>query len=225
MLIINNKMESKANEYEIKENVVHLSVNKKDGSLAIAKIDTEDLQKVLAKGSWFAEWNKAFNNYLVQNLSDQNIDGKKLTIKQSLHSFILEVSPKAPIIHLNGDTLDNRKANLELYSENKINEYKILDSETAAILLKDRFGRETGKALIDKEDLDRVLNSGYTWVYYKGAGKPAAIANSPEGRIYLSRFIMNTDADSLAEYVNLNTLDNRKANLNNVALNKDEENQ
>lgn len=133
------------------------------------------------------------------------------------------VHTKAPIIHCNGDTLDNRKCNLEIYDQNKINDYEELDTETIAIILRDKYGKEKAKTLINKEDLDRAINSGYTWVYYKRKGEPYAVANSPKGRIYLERFIMNTPEDMITEHTNLNTLDNRKSNLNNVIVETDEE--
>lgn len=178
---------------------------------------------VLDKGPWFAEWHKDFNNYLVQNISDVTVDGKTYKKKQTLHSFIMGVHPKAPVIHLNGDTLDNRKCNLEIYDQNKSNAYKELDNGTIGIILSDKYGREKTKTFIDKEYLDKVINSGYTWVYYKTEEKPYAVANTPQGRLYLNRFIMNTPEDMITEHINLNTLDNRKSNLKNVAVSVDAE--
>lgn len=212
------KCETKSNEYEIKEDVVYLKLNKKDGTIINAKIDTVDLEKVLEKGTWFAEWNKDFNNYLVQNLSDYYVAGKKHTTKQTLHSFILQAHPKAPIRHLNGDTLDNRKSNLEIYTQKIINNYENVNSETIAIILRDKYGKKIAKTLIDKEDLDRVINYGYAWVSFKIKGEPYAVANTPAGRIYLNKFIMNTPEDMITHPINLNTLDNRKSNLKNVPL-------
>lgn len=220
-ITIKSKFKAKENQYEINGNVAILKVSKKNGTIVDVKIDAEDLEKVLEKGNWFAEWNKDFNSYLVQNVSFDSTNDKK--VKQTLHSFIMGVHTKAPIIHCNGDTLDNRKSNLEIYDQNKINEYKELDTETIAIILRDKYGKEKAKTLITKEDLNRVINSGYTWVYYKRKGEPYAVANSPEGRIYLDRFIMNTPEDMITEHINLNTLDNRKSNLNNVAVIEDEE--
>lgn len=213
MIIIKNKYETNVNEYEIKENIAYIKLRKKDGTIIDTKIDAADLKMVLDKGTWFAEWNKSFNNYLVQNV---NYPSKE---KQTLHSFILGAHTKAPIRHINGDTLDNRRCNIEIYDQNSgINDYEKLDSETIAIILRDKYGREKTRAIIDKADLDKVLNSGHTWVYYEKHGQNYAISNSPEGRLYLHNFIMNTPQNMITEHINLNTLDNRKANLNSVEI-------
>ena len=218
MLVIKTKYETKVNEYDINGDIVYLKLNKKDDTTINAKIDTVNLEKVLEMGNWFAEWNKDFNNYLVQNLSDFYVAGKKHTTKQTLHSFILGEHPKAPIRHINGDTLDNRKSNLEIYTQKIINNYENVNSETIAIILRNKYGKKIAKTLIDKEDLDRVINYGAAWAYYKIKGEPYAVANTPEGRIYLNRFIMNTPQDMITHPINLNTLDNRKSNLKNVIL-------
>lgn len=119
---------------------------------------------------------------------------------------------KTPIKHLNGDTLDNRKSNLEIYNKNSYNDYKEFD-ETAEIVLRDSNGVEKGRAIIDKKDLYRVLNNGYPWVYHKVDEKPYAVANTPKGRIYLDKFIAGDNQDITVHHINFNTLDNRKSNL------------
>ncbi|WAG59616.1 hypothetical protein [Clostridium estertheticum] len=132
-----------------------------------------------------------------------------------MQSFILEVHPKAPVRHINGDTLDNRKANLEVYDQNTMNSYEGIDEESVAVILRDRYGKEKARTIIDKEDLNRVINNGYTWVLFKKDTEPYAVANTPEGKIYLNRFIMSTTEDMITHPINLNTLDNRKTNLEN----------
>lgn len=191
------------------------------GKTIIAKIDSDDLQKVLDKGHWFAEWNKDFNNYVIQRYIDIN----KNSLKQSLNSFIIDADPKAPIRHINGDTLDNRKCNLEIYDINTPNDYETLDEATSAIILRDKYGMIKEKALIDKEDLDKVINYEYAWTYYKSRGKSYAVANTPDGRIFLDRFLMDTPEEHYVHHINLNTLDNRKANMENVKIEEEIENE
>lgn len=133
----------------------------------------------------------------------------------------MRTHPKAPIRHRNGNTLDNRKDNLAVFDQNTINDYKEVDSETIAIILRDKYGKENGKALIDKEDYDKIVNSRYAWILYKINSKPYAVANTTEGRIFMNKFIMDTPENMVTHPINLNTLDNRKCNLENVALGDD----
>ncbi|WP_246577764.1 hypothetical protein [Clostridium psychrophilum] len=182
------------------------------------------MQKVLEKGLWFAEWNKGANNFLAQNLSSYYIEEKKYRRKQSLQSFILDVHPKAPVRHINGDTLDNRRCNIEIYDQNTINDYEKLDENTVAVILRDRYGKEKTRTIIDKEDVNRVINNNRTWVLFKKDKEPYAIANTPGGKIYLNRFIMGTTEDMVTHHINLNTLDNRKANLENKNTNVEDVN-
>ncbi|WP_335492597.1 hypothetical protein [Neobacillus niacini] len=60
---------TKGNEYEIHNDVAFLKLNKRDGTDLFTQIDKEDLEKVLEKGTWFAEWYSDFNNYMVQNVA------------------------------------------------------------------------------------------------------------------------------------------------------------
>lgn len=197
-------------------------MHKKDGTTINATIDVKDLTNVLEKGTWFAQWHKDFNNYLVQTLNEQLVAGKKHIEKQSLQAFLLNVHTKAPIRHLNGDTLDNRRCNLEIYEQNRTNDYQEFNGDTIAIILRDKYGKENGKTLIDKEDLDRVISTGYSWVCHKINGEPYAVANTPKGRIFLNRFVMQTSENKVTHAINLNTLDNRKANLEHITLNEED---
>lgn len=222
MLVIKSKHETKANEYEVKENIAFVKLRKKDGTIIDTKIDSDDLDRVLEKGTWFAEWNKDFNSYLVKTLSSSSEGGKNTKEKQTLQSFILGTNTRTPIRHLNGDTLDNRKSNIKIYDQNAvINDYEIVDADSVYIILRDKYGRKNGKTLIDREDLDRVINSFHSWVYYFHEGEHYAVANTKNGRIFLHNFIMNTPEDMVTKYVTHNTMDNRKSNLKNVPIVKD----
>lgn len=65
-------------------------------------------------GVWFAEWHKDFNSYLVQNITTTKENKKVKSTKRNIQSVILDTQSSAPIRHINGDTLDNRKSNLEI---------------------------------------------------------------------------------------------------------------
>jgi hypothetical protein len=217
------KIEKKTNEYDINGDFAVLKLNKKDGTVLdiSTTIDTEDLEAVLLKGTWFAEWDKDFNSYLVQNITEYYVSGKRNKAKQTLHSFVLHIHNKAPIRHINDDTLDNRKSNLEVYIQKTTNNYENLGQDSVALILRDKYGRKEARAIIDREDFDRVINYGYAWVCHKVKGEVYAVANTPGGRIYLNRFIMNTPENMITHTINHNTLDNRKVNLKNVPLDED----
>ncbi|MEG1255960.1 hypothetical protein [Clostridium sp.] len=201
------------NEYEIQDNTALITIYKKDGTPLIAKIDSEDVDRVKSMGTWFAEWHKDFNSYLVQNLGPATLNGKTKTVKRSLHSVIMNASPKAPIRHINEDTLDNTKFNLELVERNSKNEYDLVGNDEVAIILKDKYGKPQEKALISKEDLFKVLNDNHSWVYYKNFGNPCVVSNTPEGRIYMDKLLMNVENNVTVHHINLNPLDNRRHNL------------
>lgn len=205
------------NYYEVKDDVAYITVLKKNGTELITKIDASDLENVLNIGTWFAEWNKDYNNYIVQNISKSKKNKKAKPLKQSLQSVILNVNPKAPIRYINGDTLDNRKANLEIFNQNTINDYEI-NNGVVSIILKDKLGRKEGIALILEEDLDSVINDKYSWVLHKTRNKNSIVANTPEGRIYLENIIMPAEEGYKIEHINNNPLDNRRTNLQLISL-------
>ncbi|MGG7177930.1 hypothetical protein ACQPU1_10065 [Clostridium paraputrificum] len=206
------------NKYDIKNDTALITVLKKNGAEVITKIDLEDLDKVKAMGTWFAEWNKDFNNYIIQNISSTKKNKKGKPLKESLHSAVLNTNSKAPIKHINGDTLDNRKSNLKIIERNAINEYETIDEDTIAIILKDKFGNEQSRALISAEDLDKVIIEKYSWVIYKNHSGTSVIANTPEGRIHLDRVIMEPGDSETVHHINLNPLDNRRSNLENKEI-------
>ena len=104
---------------------------------------------------------------------------------------------------------------MEVFDHTAINDYIVSDENTIAIILRDKYGKENGRTFIDKEDLDKVVIKDYTWVLYISKKEPYAIANTPGGRVYLNNFIMDTPEDMISHPINLNTLDNRKCNLEN----------
>lgn len=206
------------NKYEIKDDVALISLLKKDGSELVAKIDADDIEKVKNTGTWFAEWHKDFNNFLVQNISLTKTNKKSKPLKQNLQSVILDTNPKAPIRHINGDTLDNRKCNLEIVERNTKNDYEVIDSDTIAINLKDKLGKVISKALISKQDLKKVLTDEYSWVLHKSHGNISVVANTPNGRISLDKLIMNCSDTVTIHHINLNPLDNRRVNLEKAEI-------
>ncbi|OOM82168.1 hypothetical protein CLPUN_04700 [Clostridium puniceum] len=147
-----------------------------------------------------------------------NVNGKTISTKQTIQSVILDVNLKAPIKHLNGNTLDNRKENLELYNKNLKNDCTKIDHETMAIILRDKFGNPKEKALISMEDVNKVIKDGYNWVVYKKSSDIMVVANTTQGRIRLDELIMDPDETMKVHHINLNPLDNRRKNLENKLI-------
>ncbi|MEG1410831.1 MAG: hypothetical protein RSD36_13410 [Terrisporobacter sp.] len=216
MFVINN-YKTTENKYEIQGPVTLITILKKNNTELVAKIDTEDLEKVQGMGIWFAEWHKDFNSYLVQNLTITKENKKIKSTKRNLQSVILDIQVKAPITHINGDTLDNRKCNLNLVDTTQKNEYETIDDETIAVILRDKNGRDHEKALVSFKDLDRVINKRYSWIYQKGNKQPQVIAHTPKGKVHMEDVIMNPSEDERVHHINLNPLDNRRNNLENKA--------
>lgn len=214
MFSINN-YKTTQNKYETQGSVTLITILKKNNAELVAKIDTEDLEKVQAMGTWFAEWNKDFNNYLAQNLTINKENKKIKSTKRNIQAVILDTASSAPIRHINGDTLDNRKCNLELVDRKEKNEYEVIDDETIAVILKDRYGKAQAKALVSFKDLDRVINKRYTWIYHKGHKQPQVIAHTPNGKVHMEDVIMKPGTDERVHHINLNPLDNRRKNLEN----------
>ncbi|MGL4949294.1 MAG: hypothetical protein ACRC5M_02845 [Anaeroplasmataceae bacterium] len=210
---MNNNYKNTKNEIEIKDGVTLITILKKNGTPLVAKIDTVDLEKVQNVGTWFAEWHKDFNTYLVQNISSTKVNKKSKPQKQSLQTVVMDVTATTPVRHINGDALDNRRCNLEVFRRTDLNEIEEVDEDTIAIILRDKYGNVNSKALISIEDLNHVITNEYTWVNYKLNGENCVIANTPNGRVHLDRVIMNPDESKTVHHINLNPLDNRRHNL------------
>ncbi|MBB6623466.1 hypothetical protein H7E67_08500 [Clostridium gasigenes] len=190
-----------------------ITILKKNGDSLIAKIDSVDLEKVQNVGTWFAEWHRDFNNYLVQNISLTKVNKKSKPLKQSLQTVVMDITATTPVKHINGDPLDNRKCNLEVFRRTDLNEIEEIDEDTIAIILRDKYGNVNSKALISIEDLNNVITDEYIWVNYKVNGDTCVIANTPNGRIHLDRILMNPGENKTIHHINLNPLDNRRHNL------------
>jgi hypothetical protein len=222
VFVINN-YKTKENKYETQGSVTLITILNKKNAEFVAKIDTEDLEKVQAMGTWFAEWHKDFNSYLVQNVTETKENKKIKSIKRNIQSVILDTIASAPIKHINGDTLDNRKCNLEIFDPKAKNEYEVIDDETIAIILKDKYGKAQAKALISPSDLDKLVNDDYTWVYHKGYRQPQVVAHTPNGRAIMENVIMDPSEDERVHHINLNPLDNRRENLENKLIEIEED--
>ena len=198
------------NKFEIKGPIAYGTALKKDRSELVFQIDADDVEKIQSMGTWFAEWHKDFNAYTIQNISKSS---EPKPLKQSLQTVVLNTSPKAPIKHINGNMLDNRKDNLEIIKRNQKNKYEKVDDNTISIILTNKYGIQHSKALISSEDLNAIITDEFSWVEYKKNGVITVIANTPKGRIHLDKLIMNPNESEIVHHINLNPLDCRRSNL------------
>ncbi|MGL4762166.1 MAG: hypothetical protein ACRC6T_09175 [Sarcina sp.] len=209
MFNLRNNYKFSENKYEVKGNIVEITMENKKGKEFIALIDGVDLERVKAQGIWFVEWSKDMNDYTAQNINQElkNKQGKPL--KQSLQGFILEVSAKAPIKHINANYLDNRKENLEIVDTHVKNDYEVIDETTVHIILKDKYGREDARAIVSKEDIDALIKNEFNWAVYRGE----VVANTTEGRVYLDELLLEPKENEIVHHINLNPLDNKRENI------------
>lgn len=104
------------------------------------------------------------------------------------------------------------------------NEYKVIDDYVIIYLNSKKYG--TKEAIIDLDDLEKLLNFKYTWypVYYKKWDtfycRCSVYNGMKNGKgtcrmLYLSQFVLGIKGGRvrLIDHINHNTLDERKKNL------------
>lgn len=96
-------------------------------------------------------------------------------------------------------------------SQYERNDIEVFDTH-AEIILRDKYGQEHGRGLIDKEDIEKVRD--IKWRLYKAHHTSYVYGFSTEKRVLkLHRLIMNCPNDLVVDHLNHNGLDNRKINL------------
>ena len=77
----------------------------------VAKIDPEDYECV-NQFKWFADWSQGMHSFYAKGRI-----GDATTNPIRMHRFIMNAPEDKEVDHINGDTLDNRKANLRLCTQ------------------------------------------------------------------------------------------------------------
>jgi hypothetical protein len=90
-----------------------------------------------------------------------------------------------------------------IYDANEI----VLYDDYAELICYTRDGQEKARALISLADVDKVKK--YKWCYNAVTGMVTAC----QGRLYLSRYIMDCPAGMQVDHINGDRLDNRRQNL------------
>lgn len=94
------------------------------------------------------------------------------------------------------------------YTIHRKNNY-IVENNVATLELYDKKGNIAEHTIIDKEDLDRVLQ--YKW-YYTSYGYATTTLKNHKN-LFLHRYITKCPRNKVVDHINHNTLDNRKCNL------------
>lgn len=204
---INHKFSE--NKFQVKDNLVEITMQNKKGKDFVAVIDKEDLERVQEQGIWFVEWSKDLNAYSAQNVNEFVKNKKGKPLKQSLQGFILGVSAKAPIKHIDTNYLNNTKNNLEIVDVHVKNDFEIIGDSTAHIILKDKYGREEARAIVSESDIEDLIQDEYNWAIYRNE----VVANTTEGRMYLDELLLDAKSNEIVHHINLNPLDNRRENI------------
>jgi len=200
------KKDHKPHHIDLEGQIGKLTAYTKKEKPIVALFDVADIGKVEAFSNWRAVWDT--------RLDGPTIESKALhegrAIRTPVAAAILGCSPNAPIRHLNGDVLDNRRVNLEIYDvKGQPNDYEVVDGHVV-VMLRDRYGVVIGEALIDKDDLESVINDDHVWLKKRRSNGQPYVVN--QNGLLLAHFLLGLDVGFVV-YLNKNPLDNRRSNI------------
>jgi len=110
------------NIYETDGGSTIIYLERKNGEILEALIDTEDLDRLIKLNySWHAVWKEDAKSYYVRtSVYEVSEIGKRICIMLYLHRLLTDTTdPDIRVDHENYDTLDNRKNNLRVTNDDK----------------------------------------------------------------------------------------------------------
>ena len=131
--------------YSFKENVIikkkkYAELHIKD---IIVLIDIEDIDKI-NKIKWSANYDKTINSYYIVGWERNNYKNRK---RIKLHRYLMNCPDNMQVDHINRNTLDNRKKNLRIVTQqgnaNNKGNYKSNTSGYKNISKQDKYGGYT----------------------------------------------------------------------------------
>jgi len=94
----------------------------------------------------------------------------------------------------------------------------LIHKDFAEVILRDRKGIETGRCVVDLEDIERL--KPYKWFLHKGYKTNYAYSKTGQEighNLIMHRLVLDYTGDLVVDHINWNGLDNRKVNLRVVS--------
>jgi hypothetical protein len=114
------------NDYEVRGDITAIFLNSPKHGLMETHINTSDLERMAEyNGTWRADWNDCTRSFYVKGHA-RRPDGKQTSVY--LHRWILDITDRKKYVdHVNRDTLDNTRKNLNEVTpaENQQNKRKL----------------------------------------------------------------------------------------------------
>lgn len=132
------KLGLKTNRYEMFDDYAELIITSKTYGEIRVKIDKEDVEKC-KELTWIISHNKKLHSWYIQNNTWTNGVCKTLP----LHRYLMECPKSMEIDHINRQTLDNRKCNLQVVTrEQNVENRGVTRRSTTGILNVYKYGKK-----------------------------------------------------------------------------------
>ncbi len=148
-------------------------IKRRNGDTYIVLVDDDDLHLVMSMGKWGVLVQPGKTVYVRKTLNSQ----KRLL---SLHRFLMNPPEGVQVDHINGNGLDNRRANLRLAScsENNRNRGTSRNNTSGIKGVRWNKARQKWQACLDAKDLPRY------WGLFDTKEEAAEVIQSVRARLF-----------------------------------------